>query len=146
VKIKLCFLTVQQIFFWCWKDPQDSRLLVQERYESLRSTFSENIWNIDTYVKENQPEKNSPQFIPVNMILQTATALLYKDNTATAETFETGLLTYGNANPDSPNFNSLADFICSGDDIEIRLPWQLLNFADPLKWRFTMIIMTATMV
>jgi hypothetical protein len=41
--------------------------------------------------------------------------------------------TYGNANPDSPDFNSLADFICSGGDIEVKLPWQILNFADPSR-------------
>lgn len=111
----------------------NSRLLVQERYEALRSTYSENVWEFDTYYQENQPEADSPKFVPVNMILQTATALLYGDNTAAAETYETGLLTYGNANPESPNFNSLADFICSGDDIELKLPWQLLNFADPSR-------------
>ena len=48
-------------------------------------------------------------------------------------TFETGRLTYGNANPNSENFNSIADFIACGEYIEIRLPWQLLNFADPSR-------------
>ncbi|MDO4316350.1 MAG: hypothetical protein Q4C45_11280, partial [Oscillospiraceae bacterium] len=66
-------------------------------------------------------------------ILQTATALLYGDRTAEAEVFRIGLLTYGNANPESPDFNSLADFIRSGDYIEVKLPWQLLNFADPSR-------------
>ena len=47
--------------------------------------------------------------------------------------FETGLLTYGNANPKSKDFNSLADFICEGDSIELKLPWQILNFADPSR-------------
>lgn len=111
----------------------NSRLQVQERYESLRSTYSQNVSDFDTYVKENQPEVDSPLFVNIDMILQTATVLLYGDNTAPAETFETGLLTYGNANPDSPDFNSLADFIRSGDYIEVKLPWQILNFADPSR-------------
>jgi len=111
----------------------DSRLMVQERYESLRSTFCENVSGFDTYLKKNQPEKDSPQFVNIDMILQTATALLYQDNSAPAEVYETGLLTYGNANPDSPDFNSLADFICQGDNIELKLPWQILNFADPSR-------------
>lgn len=45
--------------------------------------------------------------------------------------FETGLLRYGNANPGSADFDSLADFMCSGDYVELKLPWQLLNFSDP---------------
>lgn len=109
----------------------ESRLLVQERSESLRSTYSENEDGFNTYFKENIPEVDSPLFENVDMILQTATALLYNDKGAMAENYETGLLTYGNANPESPDFNSLADFICSGDDIELKLPWQILNFADP---------------
>ena len=112
---------------------QDSRIQVQERYESLRSTYSQNVHDFDTYVKENQPEKDSPKFVNIDMILQTATVLLYNDNSAPAEVYETGLLFYGNANPDSPDFNSLADFICQGDDIELKLPWQILNFADPAR-------------
>jgi len=110
-----------------------SRLLVQERYEALRSTYAGDVYNFDAYLKQNQPEVDSPKFVPINMILQTATPLLYGDDAAPAEFFETGLLTYGSANPDRPDFNSLADFICQGDDIEIRLPWQLLNFADPSR-------------
>ena len=112
---------------------EDSRLQVQERYESLRSTYSQNVADFDTYEEGYQPEKDSPLFVNINMILQTATPLLYGDNTAAAEVYETGLLTYGNANPESPDFDSLADFICRGDDIEIKLPWQLLNFADPSR-------------
>ena len=47
------------------------------------------------------------------------------------ETFNTGNLTYGNGNPKSPDFNSLADYIIQGDEIEIRIPWLLLNFYNP---------------
>ncbi len=111
----------------------NSRVQVQERYEALRSTYSQNVYGFDTYVKGNIPDIDSPKFVNIDMILQTATPLLYNDNTATAEVFETGKLTYGNANPKSVDFNSLADFTCSGDYIEIKLPWQLLNFSDPSR-------------
>ena len=98
----------------------NSRLQVQERYEALRSTYSENVYKFDTYIEENIPDKDSPKFVNIDMILK-------------AEVFETGILTYGNANPKAKDYNSLADFIVSGDYVEIKLPWQLLNFADPSR-------------
>lgn len=111
----------------------NSRVQVQERYDALRSTYSANIYDFDTYVTGNVPDRDSPLFVNIDMILQTATPLLFHDNTALAEVFETGLLTFGNANPSSESFNSLADFCGSGDYIELKLPWQLLNFADPSR-------------
>lgn len=109
----------------------DSRVLVQERYEALRSTFSQDVWDVDAYI--DPPDVDSPVFKPIELILQTATPLLTGNWEASAEVYETGLLRYGNADPASPDFDSLADFIHAGDYIEIKLPWQLLNFSDPSK-------------
>lgn len=111
----------------------NSRLQVQERYEVLRSTYSENVYKFDTYIEENVPDKDSPKFVNIDMILK---AEVFSDEEGTevrSEVFETGILEYGNANPKSKYFNSLADFIVSGDYVEIKLPWQLLNFADPSR-------------
>ena len=44
---------------------------------------------------------------------------------------QVGKLTYGNSDPDSSNYNSLADFCYGKDFVEIRIPWQLLNFSNP---------------
>lgn len=111
----------------------NSRLQVQERYEALRSTYSEDLYKFDTYIKANVPDKNSPRFVNIDLILRTAMALTPDNKETVAESYETGKLLYGNANPKSHDFNSLADFIANGDYIEIKLPWQLLNFADPSK-------------
>lgn len=108
---------------------ENSRILVQERSEVLRAMFSHEVYNEDAFV--NPVDKNSSDFKKINLLLQTAVPLLSGNWNATSETYETGKLTYGNANPDSDDFNSLADFIFSGDYIEIRIPWQLLNFANP---------------
>lgn len=109
----------------------DSRIQVQERYEALRSNYYHETHDKDAY--EFPPDIDSPKFMDINMILQTATVLMQKNAAATAEVFETGLLTYGNANPKAAGFNSLADFICKGDYVELKLPWQILNFADPSR-------------
>lgn len=112
---------------------ENSRVQVQERYEALRSTYAENVYGINTYVQGNIPGKYSAKFVDIDMVLQTASVLVDKDINIRTEVYETGLLHYGNANPESENYDSLADFICRGDCIEIRLPWQLLNFADPSR-------------
>jgi len=111
----------------------NSRIMVQERYEALRSTYSKDIYKYDTYLKKNIPDKNSPKFVNIDLILRTAIALSPETKETVAESYETGKLLYGNANPESADFNSLADFCSKGEYIEIKLPWQLMNFADPSK-------------
>jgi len=73
----------------------NSRLQVQERYEVLRSTYSENVYKFDTYIEENIPDKDSPKFVNIDMILK---AEVFSDESGTeikSEVFETGILTYG---------------------------------------------------
>lgn len=112
---------------------ENSRVLVQERYEVLRSTYAVEVYGFDTYNSEYVPDIDSPVFVPINMILQTTTDFDENPQKITAEVFETGILKYGNANPESSDFDSLADYIANGDYIELKLPWQLLNFADPSR-------------
>ena len=111
----------------------NSRIMVQERYEVLRSTYAKDLHKFDTYLKKNIPQKNSPEFVTIDLILRTAIALSPETKETVAESYETGKLLYGNANPESADFNSLADFCANGDYVEIKLPWQLMNFADPSK-------------
>jgi hypothetical protein len=49
------------------------------------------------------------------------------------ESYETGILTFGTANPNDPDYDSLTDISVSPskDSYEIRIPWQLLNIKDP---------------
>ena len=115
----------------------NSRLMVQERYEVLRSTYSQNVKGFDTYLVDNVPDKDSSEFVNIDMILeifdltQSDRAMLGLDFGEL--TFETGRLKYGNANPSSAEFDSLADFIAGGDYIEVKIPWQLFNFSDPSR-------------
>lgn len=112
---------------------QTSRLLVQERYEALRSTYAQNVYQFDTYLEENVPEVDSPRFVEIDMILQAQQLDREGNYSVKAEVFPTGRLRHGNANPNSPQFDSLADFMYGGGCVEVKLPWQLLNFSDPSR-------------
>lgn len=109
----------------------NSCLLVQERYEVLRAMFYHETHDADAYL--DPPDADTPLFKPIELMLQTATPLLTGNWQASSETYETGDLAYGNANPAAPDYDSLADFIFAGDYVELKLPWQLLNFSDPSR-------------
>lgn len=122
---------------------EDSRVLVQERYEVLRATSLRSTEGQDPYV--NPPEKDSSAFKPINLVIRLLTdAEMLKgsdaanelpeddfDNVFFYQLFETGALVEGDANPNHEGYNSIADY-CFGDElVEIRIPWQLLNFSNP---------------
>lgn len=69
-----------------------------------------------------------------NSIYQALSAALYlpeEDVNLDFSKHNTGLLIHGNANPNSDEYNSLADYFISGHTIEIKIPWLLLNISDP---------------
>ncbi len=110
---------------------ENSKILVQERYEVLRANYAEEVYGINTYEKGYIPDKSSSKFVDINLMLKLDTFESSVLDTNYFEVYPTGKLRYGNANPEAEDFNSLADFCHSGDFIEIKLPWQLLNFSDP---------------
>jgi len=114
---------------------ENSSIVVQERYEVLKSTYSEQVYKINAYDADNIPEKDSSKFVDIDNILMIENENLMFINSDTAETFNTGKMVYGNADPESKDFNSLADFCVKGDFIEIKLPWQIFNFSDPSRMR-----------
>lgn len=118
----------------------ESRVLVQERYEVMRAMQLRATTGEDPYV--NVPEKDSSEFKQINLVLQTLTDSAMITNAVTNEksvvsdeyyyqSYETGKLVHGDANPDHDDFDSLADFCFCDGFVEIKIPWQLLNFSNP---------------
>lgn len=127
---------------------ENSRVWVQERYDSTDAIYGENII-VDYNPYEEPPEKDSTVFEKIRMAVH---ELDYFENgrripfskysfldvsryNSLLQTVETGKLTYGNANPQSAAFNSLADFYFGDDFVEIKIPWGLLNFSDPVEMK-----------
>lgn len=116
-------------FLLIFDGKENSRILVQERYDAFRAIFSED------YGMENPfrypPDKDSPVFEKIYLALQLVENVSEMTEQGKNVKSETGKLVYGNGNPHAEEFNSMSDFIVSGDEIELRLPWQLLNFSNP---------------
>ena len=106
----------------------NSQVLVQERYEILWPMYAYELERENGYV--DPPAKDSSLFKPISLLVSSQTPRPV-DEWVPAVTEEIGNLRYGNANPDAAEYDSLGDFIFKDEYIEIRIPWQLLNFANP---------------
>ena len=118
-------------FVICIDGADNSRVIVQERYEVLKSTYWESYYVDDPYL--DPPDKDSPVFVDINMAMKLMNIVPETDPTkAIGDIYETGRLRLGNGNPECEDFDSLTDFCFTPEGgVEIRIPWQLLNFADP---------------
>ena len=107
----------------------ESRVVVDAYYDSYYYLYAKHnkMIPVNTAYEVNNSHIFNPEYLCINR-----QEYLPDDKvTLPFKKYETGKLVYGNSNPDSANYNSLADFIINGDNIEIRIPWQLLNVEDP---------------
>ena len=113
---------------------ENTELLVQERYENTRPQFLERLHGVNPYI--HIPVQNSSKMVPIEMvgwdsIEETDAQSNNKRNNF--KSFNTGKLIHGNGNPDKSDFNSLTDFSFGINNVEIRIPYYLLNFYDPIN-------------
>jgi hypothetical protein len=120
------------------KGKESARLLVQDYYDSTRAMYEKAISGVDPYM--DVPDPYSSEFNIARMVLKKSPDPLVNLQQLSEEqrflfnllpTYETGRLHYGNGNPSSKDYNSQADYTFGSDCVEIRIPWQLLNFSDP---------------
>ncbi|MCW2278162.1 family 2 glycosyl transferase [Heliophilum fasciatum] len=109
--------------------PQEARILVDGYYDLFYFLYGERL-------KQLPPEpknliKNSGSFNPIYLCLNRSLYLPEDKKQLPMDKFETGKLVRGNANPAHLLYNSLTDYAISGSQVEIRIPWQLLNVMDP---------------
>lgn len=107
---------------------EDSKIMVQRYYNSLYALYSEEIWGENSYL--DIPQKDIGLFDTIGQYVRKSMND-EKGDIRGSLVVESGRLHYGNSNPDSTDFDSLGDYIISNNDIEIRIPWMMLNFSDP---------------
>ncbi|CAM3645108.1 hypothetical protein [Mesobacillus zeae] len=110
---------------------QTSRLMVDSYYDPFYFQYGNILKMIPE--KEYARKKGNGIFHPIKLALNKAVYLPKNKETLPFQSYETGRMRFGNANPSSPQFDSLADICLSKDKrlIEGRIPWQLLNVKDP---------------
>lgn len=121
----------QPIDFYLMIRGDQAEIQVQERYEVLNAVSGSLVYGEDPFL--DPPAKDSPVFKPIQLILQDVSRYqlgLSKVREMPA-TDPTGILKRGNGNPEAADFNSLTDYCFAEHAVELRLPWELLNFSNP---------------
>ncbi|HIJ95303.1 MAG TPA: family 2 glycosyl transferase [Desulfuromonadales bacterium] len=106
-----------------------SKMLVHSYYDSYYYLYGEKLGLI-----EKHPEyavKDNSFFNSMMLPVSKSLYLPVDQRQIPFTAYETGLLTNGIADPVSSSYNSLADWFVMGTTLEIRIPWQLLNFRAP---------------
>lgn len=107
----------------------NSALLVDAYHDVFHYDYAELHDYFD--VLPGQLEKNSGCFNPIYLAMNKPQHLPETDVDLPFERFDTGALHCGNGNPESADYDSLAD-LCPGKNcVEVRLPWMLVGFMDP---------------
>jgi hypothetical protein len=109
--------------------PGGSRMRVRARYDPFAYLYGEEA-GLD---RSQYRSPNDPRFTPIRTVINRGYTVPETDKSVPFEAVETGTLRYGNGNPSSDAYDSLADVHVSPDTdaIELRIPWLLLNVADP---------------
>ncbi len=108
--------------------PDASRLLVDARYDAFAREFGgEAGLPIDAY------RDGTAGFVPVREPVNRGYTVPATGTEVPFDAVETGRLRYGNGNPEAASYDSLTDVHVDpgGTALEGRLPWVLLNVADP---------------
>ncbi|MCI8484144.1 MAG: family 2 glycosyl transferase [Lachnospiraceae bacterium] len=114
------------------KGTEESRLLIDPYYDVNYWLYTTGLYaeNKILEVKEGYAEPDSNKFEAIYLMLNRP-VLLTDGTLVETEQIETGRLRHGNADPDSSDYNSRADFCIKDQVTEIRLPWLLLNIPKP---------------
>jgi len=113
------------------KDKGDSKVVVDSYYDLHYYQYGKVLHMIpENPLFEN---KDSGLYNPIKLGLNKEITIPKTKQTIPFNDYETGILRLGNGNPESKDYDSLADYYVNKKDnfIEIRIPWLLVGFTDP---------------
>ena len=112
-------------FILCLNGKENSMLLVDEYYDFFQYRYG---WIMGWIVTDNDfGQKDTGKYVCVNQWVTGELVLPQTKQTIEPIIFEAGKLLFGNTDPNSKEYDSLADFCYRKDTLEIRIPWYLLN-------------------
>ena len=107
----------------------NSKIVVDAYYDAFYYNYAEKGKSLDK--KQSYRKKDNGIFNPMNLCISNEIFLPQENKYIPFHSYETGILQYGDANPAHETYNSLTDFSAKNGNVEIRIPWQLLNIMDP---------------
>ncbi len=105
---------------------ENTRLLCDAYYDLFNYRYSV----LKKAVEGKAAVKNSGEYVKINTLVSNEMYLPDDKKTIPPQYYESGLLKYGNANPESGNYDSQADFYFKNGKLEVRIAWYLLNVAN----------------
>lgn len=109
----------------------DAHIYVDRYYDAFYYYYIESRMLTDYPVDKDASVRNSGKFNEMLMCYGYHLTVPTTGEEVSDKAYETGLLQFGNANPDSEDYTSLTDYSYKNGHLEIRIPWQLLNVMDP---------------
>jgi hypothetical protein len=111
------------------------RIVIDSYYDFFTYMYAYHLNMIDK--PEQDLYKNSGMFSPILYVLSREYTSEDGEIVMPFGSHETGRLREGNANPDSKDYDSLADFYVNDEGVmELRIPWLLIQSKDPSKKEF----------
>ncbi|NLA53617.1 MAG: family 2 glycosyl transferase, partial [Clostridiales bacterium] len=107
----------------------NTRLLIDPYYNANYKVYGKQQFTADEL--HTFTVKGSGRFIDVQQVICNEMLMPLTGQMVPLQLWNTGKLRYGSSNPSSSDYDSLADFFAGDGFVEIRIPWMLLNFADP---------------
>ncbi|RCW77050.1 hypothetical protein [Saliterribacillus persicus] len=120
-------------FFIKVEPNQEASIYVQDRYQGVRQHFLERVTGENPYI--HYPNKDSNTFEPVNYVKHKQEIFTEEEmNELETRVYQYSFEPMSRLTPSMNNQAQEADVAIDDGRIEIRVPYQLLNLYDPLKF------------